>query len=215
MLNVGKVIQFALDLKMLKVFYALSNKGYLYDRGWVKSYQTQKPVSKDGNPVPWVTHSFLDFIAPRLKSTFTIFEYGSGNSTLYYASKVKSVTSVESDEGWFNFIRQKMPLNVSLFYKPAQTISEYIQLPLSQGQKYDIIIVDGLSRYECAASSIQALNDQGVLVLDNSERKEYKGIYETLKKNNFRFIDFWGVAPGSVKNNCTSIFYRDNNCLNI
>ena len=28
-------------------------------------------------------------------------------------------------------------------------------------------------------------------------------------------LDFWGIAPGIFYNKCTSIFYKDNNCLGI
>jgi hypothetical protein len=215
MSKLSRIIKFFLDVKMLKVFYSMKYKGYLYDRGWIASYALARPVNKNGEPRPWVTHSFFDFIVPRLTSKLNIFEYGSGNSTLYYASKVNTVTSVESDEAWYRLIEKKMPQNVSLFYKPQNMLEQYIESCKVQAKHFDLIIVDGLSRYECAKASLQGLNDQGVVVLDNSNWSEHKKIYDLLSDNRFRFIDFWGVAPGSTKINCTTIFYRDSNCLGI
>jgi hypothetical protein len=51
--------------------------------------------------------------------------------------------------------------------------------------------------------------------LDDSERKEYKKGIEYLQQSGYRKIDFWGIAPGIFFNKCTSIFYRDKNCLGI
>jgi len=144
-----------------------------------------------------------------------MFEFGSGFSTLYYSKKVKSVTSVESDKGWFDKIEKSMPQNVSLTYKAPEDVTGYSEYARTSGKKFDLIIVDGLNRFECAENSIAALKEGGIIILDNSNRMEYKKIYDMLKANNFRWIDFWGVAPGSIKINCTTIFYKSSNCLSI
>lgn len=56
--------------------------------------------------LPWVTDGAIDFldtfISERRKMGFTtkVFEFGSGNSTLYFLSKGCFVTSVEHDANW-------------------------------------------------------------------------------------------------------------------
>ena len=44
------------------------------------------PIDKNSNPLPWVTYGFIDFISERLNKSIDVFEYGSGNSTLWYAT---------------------------------------------------------------------------------------------------------------------------------
>jgi len=36
-----------------------------------------------------------------------------------------------------------------------------------------------------------------------------------LKQLGYNDLDFWGIAPGIFYKKCTSILYRDNNCLGI
>jgi hypothetical protein len=60
--------------KRLRTLLAFNDKGYLDEVGWFNSFYNQLPVDQDSNPVPWVTYSFIDFIKPRLKQQFTVFE---------------------------------------------------------------------------------------------------------------------------------------------
>ena len=63
--------------------------------------------------------------------------------------------------------------------------------------------------------SLEALSPIGVIILDDSERKEYSERISLLVKNNFKRIDFWGIAPGILYRKCTTIFYKNLNCLGI
>jgi hypothetical protein len=212
-MNLGRIIKFFTDAKVLKACYGLTTKGYLYERGWVNSVRMQRPINANNEPVPWVTISFLDFIRPRLKADMTIFEYGSGNSTLFYSRLVKSVTSVESDKSWYQNIEKEMPANVTLRYVPREAQDDYCNFASKSALRYDLIIVDGHSRFDCVKACLNSLSDNGVIVLDNSNRAEYKEIYEFLDIKGFRSLDFWGMAPGSLRTNCTTVFYQTKNCL--
>ena len=74
----------------------------LRDDGWFESFNTKRSIDKEGNPIPWCTYPFIKFIEPKLNKDFSVFEYGSGNSTIWYAQRVKEIISVENDEDWFN-----------------------------------------------------------------------------------------------------------------
>jgi hypothetical protein len=67
----------------------------------------------------------------------------------------------------------------------------------------------------CIKQSIDSLSPAGVMVLDDSERDEYKEGIAFLRTKNFRSIEFWGIAPGIFFRKCTTVFYRDGNCLGI
>lgn len=106
--------------------------GYLNEIGWIDSWIMKKPINKDKAPLPWVTYSFIDFIEKRLSKKMNLFEYGSGNSTLYYANKVCSITSVEHDKDWFNKISDSMPNNSKLIYQDFVYGGEYSSMAEAQ-----------------------------------------------------------------------------------
>ena len=131
----------------------MNHKGYLNEIGWIDSLNNKMPINKDSKPIPWVTYSFIDFISDRLNNTMDIFEYGSGNSTLWYADKVNSVTSVEHDNGWFNKIKNNMPNNVNINYQELIYDGEYSKFLKKMDKKFDIVIVDGRDRINCIKNS--------------------------------------------------------------
>lgn len=198
-----------------KSFQRLQEEGYLCDIGWINSLHHKSPVDKSGNPIPWVTYPFISFIKERLKQSQLLFEFGSGNSTLFYSSLVKSVVSVEHDFSWYESVKSKLPENVQLIYQELERGGAYSQKAKLTGEKFDIIIVDGRDRVNCCLNSTESLSSQGVIVLDDSERQVYQEAVSFFTSQGFRRLDFWGLAPMVNYLKCTSIFYRDNNCLNI
>jgi len=198
-----------------RVLIGFKRENYLYDIGWTNSIVTGKVVDAANNPVPWVTYPFIQFIGDRLNSAQDVFEFGSGNSTLYYAKKTRSVTSVDHDMFWYDKIKSSMPSNVNLFYCELGNGDDYCNYATKTGKLYDIIIVDGMDRVTCCMNNISALKPNGVMVLDDTERSEYDEATAFLKKEGFKRIDFWGTAPTVYYLRCTTLFYRDNNCLGI
>ena len=86
---------------------------------------------------------------------------------------------------------------------------------LAYRETFDIIVVDGRDRVECAKNSLQALKPNGVIIWDNSDRPEYEAGYEFLLNKGFKRIDFSGFGPINSRAWCTSVFYRPGNCLGI
>jgi hypothetical protein len=182
--------------------------------GWFQSFKIKSSVDKNGQPIPWCTYPFIEFMEPRLKKEFTVLEFGSGNSTLWYAKKVAKIKCVEHDKGWYEKVRKELSGNIEIVYKELQYNGEYSKE--AKDEKYDVIIVDGRDRINCLFNSLKALKEGGVFVFDNSELKQYVAkIDEFCSVNNFKKIDFVGMAPISVHRTATSILYRSNNCLNI
>jgi len=187
----------------------------LREDGWFESFNTKRSIDKDGNPIPWCTYSFIKFIEPRLKEDFKVFEYGSGNSTLWYAEKVGEITAVENDFNWFNKVSTSLPANAEAIYCEVKYDGEYCRKVMMQNKEYSIIIIDGRDRVNCVKHSINCLSDDGVIVFDNSNLSQYSEANSFLISNGFKKIDFWGLSPVTGHNNCTSIFYKHNNCLDI
>jgi len=185
------------------------------DDGWFRSYRIKESVDKDGNPIPWCTYPCVKFIEPRLNKKLNVFEYGSGNSTLWYAERVKFIASVEHNKEWFEKIKPSLPENTNLMYQPETDPEGYVNNVGMQGLKFDIIVIDGILRNECTEESVNHLSGNGVIVFDNSERKDYLQSVELLKSDNFRQIDFTGLGPVTSIQTTTSIFYKTDNCLDI
>ena len=209
-----KLINVLKRKNILRFFYSQYYFGYLKDIGWFESFEAKKPLDKEGKPLPWVTYPFIEFIKPRLNNVQTLFEFGSGNSTLFYSSFIKEVHSVEHDKTWFENIKLAVPQNVYLKYQKLEYGEDYCKSSL--GRKYDLIIVDGRDRANCIYQSVASLTNHGCIVLDDSERKRYQEAIKWLTETHrFKKIDFWGISPGLFYLKNTTIFYRAENILDI
>lgn len=201
--------------KRLNALLSFGHKGYLASIGWFAAFDKQQAVDGSGNPLPWVTYSFIDFIKTRLNKNLSIFEYGSGNSTLFYAKHVQKVVSVEHDEAWFHKIVKEKAANAEMIFTALEKDGEYSKKAVLLGEKFDVIIVDGRDRVNCCKNSVEALTANGVLVLDDSERDFYQPARTFLFEKGFKEMPFTGVSPGLFYNKTTSVFYKQDNCLGI
>lgn len=199
----------------LKALLSYGHKGYLNSTGWFTAFDQQQAIDGNGKALPWVTYSFIDFIKGRIDNSHHVFEYGSGNSTIFYAEKAASVTSVEHDKSWYDRVKNTSPANAEMIFCDLQTDGEYAKKASLLNKKFDIIIVDGRDRVNCCKYSIDALSSNGVLVLDDSERDFYQPACDLLKEKGFKQISFSGISPGLFYEKATSVFYRADNCLGI
>lgn len=203
------------SIKKIKVLLSFGFKGYLVDQGWFNAFLSQSPVDAENKPIPWVTYPFIDFIKKRLNKNLTVFEYGAGNSTLFYSNLVKEVISVENDKAWIEKLSKNKPENVNFIYTELFYDGEYSKMPKVLNKEFDIIIVDGRDRVNCCKNSISSLKEGGIVILDDSEREQYSLAFKLFKENGFKEISFNGIAPGLFHTKCTTIFYKINNCLGI
>jgi len=199
----------------LNALISLKHSGYFNDIGWFEAFKSKSPVDKNNTPIPWFTYSCNQFILDRLKKEMTVAEFGSGNSTLFFAEKVKEVYSIEHNRDWFNNLNSKKLSNVKLLFTESDSEADYVTSFLSLDKTIDLIVVDGIHRNKCIEVAIPKLSGNGTLILDDSERNEYQYGIDLLLKNKFKRIDFHGIAPGLLYSKCTTIFYKINNCLGI
>ena len=81
----------------------LFNDNYFNKIGFISSLEKKIPIDSNSKPIPWFTYSFVDFLVPRINKEFRLFEYGSGNSTLFLSPFVKYIDSVEHDLKFYLF----------------------------------------------------------------------------------------------------------------
>lgn len=224
--KIKNLIKSATPLKLLNKirfkrymkFFTTNRDSYLVKKGYIKSFYQSEPVNYLGNPVPWMNYSVVEFLNNRLNENLNMFEYGSGNSTIYFSSLVKYITSIEYNIEWYNRIKGLLEKreNIRLIYQPLG--EDYINAirNISKGENlYEVITIDGSERVKCAKIAMRYLTKNGVLILDNSERERYKEIFIFYKDAGFKEITISGMVPNGFYVYYTTIFYRIENILKI
>jgi hypothetical protein len=123
------------------------------------------------------------------------------------------VVAFESDKGWYDDLKTKIPNNATLFFardSSAEICIEDVLKGLSQTPiaQFDIIIIDGLWRFELIEVAKNFLKEDGAIICDNSEGY---GFFEGFEKDgDFQKVDFYGYASGCILQSCTSIYFKRN-----
>jgi SAM-dependent methyltransferase len=185
---------------------------YLSTSGWLNSLFRGKPINSQDAPIPWYTYPAIEFLEDKIKPDSIVFEFGAGNSTLWWGGKAKQVISIESDQAWYDQIKQQMPDNVQLNLeidkkKYADFINQY------PDQYFDVIIIDGINRNACLENSLNKLKHDGLLIFDNTDDHRYDNSLKLLSSKDFKRIDFYGLIPSYTYKNCTSLFFKSTEIL--
>lgn len=199
--------------KGMKLIY--SRKSYLVETGLLHSYRTDIPCKLDGNPVPWMNYNIISFLESRLNKTQNLFEFGSGYSTIFYSDRVNQVTSIEYNKDWYQRISSMVSDNVELIYQKNDIDGDYCRTIAKTHKQYDVVIIDGRDRVNCVKQAYDHLSENGVIILDDSQRNKYQAAFEFMAGHGFRHIYFEGLKPRGLGNDRTTVFYRDNNCFDI
>lgn len=199
----------------LHAFFVLYRHSALKEDGWFGSFAKQESMDGNGHPIPWIPYVARDFLEPRLSQDMSVFEFGAGSSTFWWALHVNSVTSVEHDYAWYRHVDAIRPSNTQLLLCPLEPAEAYANSILVTAVGYDLVFIDGRHRVKCLDAGTKALTSRGVIILDNSERAEYQDGINRLLEKGFRAIEFKGMAPSIAQKSQTSIFYRDGNVLGI
>lgn len=203
----------AFTSKLLDIYFF--SKFYLKPKGWTQSRHSKMPIDQNGNPIPWFTYSLLYFLEPKLKNEHKVLEYGSGNSTLWFASKTKEVVSIEHELSYYNLLKPKFDLISNIQYTYSELDKDYHLEGGKFSDYFDILIIDGRHRVRCLEHSLVALKKTGVIIFDDTIREEYARGYDILENLGFKAIDFRGVKPIGYKESQTTLFYRKENVLGI
>lgn len=159
------------------------------------------------NQEPWFTRESIIFLYNYIKNNkknIKVLEYGSGSSTAWFLKNGCEVTSVEHIKKWLDELGTKIPENlknkwipkhieIQNAYTKKSNSFNYDNFVKQNEKMYDIICIDGYgigdtghggsSRVRCLINSIDKINNNGLLVLDNAERKNYKKGIDSVPKN--------------------------------
>jgi hypothetical protein len=127
---------------------------------------------------PWYTHGALDRIKSMDLSNKVVCEYGGGASTIWWANRAKAVYAVDHNIEW-EYKVNDMIVTGGLTTKANVTFvptregdqgrlrDEYIGA--FDGIKPNIVVIDGVHRYECAEYAVYVLKPE-MLIIDNHQQ---------------------------------------------
>lgn len=192
-----------------------SDKFMKFIEMWQNEYAIERSidekvcVDKEGNAIPWYTYPAIEYLSQFDYSCKKVFEFGCGYSSLFWAQRAAEVISVEDNPEWFNKWRNEFQEpNLSIRWRDEG--EAYFNAIFEESDRYDVIVVDGKLRCDCAATAVEKLAPGGMIILDDSDRintsLEYVKAVEVLKKANLLQVDFYGFCPMNNYTKTTSLF---------
>ena len=194
-------------------YWLLKRKSYLKTTGWFNSFRKGVSVDKEGNSIPWFTYGVIELLHDRLPADFSLFEYGCGYGTKWWASRATTVHAVEHEKQWFHRISRIMPNHVHIMHRELG--DSYQSAVAESGIKYDVIIIDGRDRVQCCKKSVSKISDRGIFIFDDTNREKYDEGIKILSGIGYKQLPFRGFSPIEFMECETSVFYRDGNLLNL
>lgn len=130
----------------------------------------------NGLCMPWFTHPCLEELRKWDLKDKRVVEYGAGNSTIWWGQKCKEVFAVEANNQWYIEVRKQMPANVTLELRcvnegDQSQVEFYTAVP--DGFIPDIVVVDGILRYECLKKGIELLSPHGGIIIADNWKQDY------------------------------------------
>lgn len=180
---------------------------------------------------PWLPYGAICVLWRELAPGDRVFEWGSGGSTIWFATLGARVHSVEHDRGWADAVRAHLreaglAENVEIRTREpeatrdgggryASAREEYSGLSFRgyveaiqefPDGHFDLVVVDGRARPACLESAPPKLASGGLLLLDDSDRDRYRRAAEAFES--WGEMSFTGLQPSKLKPGFTSIWRK-------
>ena len=183
----------------------------LVHTGWLHSLYAGIPVNAAGDPLPWITYPAIDFLEQKISPDWSVLEWGCGQSTLWWAARVRRVVSIEHDADWQQQTAARAPANASVHWVSAA--DTYADAAPAGEELFDVTLIDGEDRNRCARTALRRTRPSGLIVFDNSDRRSVRDGLTCLTEAGWQRIDFFGLLPSFAYRICTSVFFRDASLL--
>lgn len=158
-------------------------------------------------PLPWYTYPAIEFLSQLNLFHKSVFEYGAGSSTQWWAARCQKLTTVEDDREWYHKLMitcKDFAKSFTARYRPhgvayAASISE-------TPEKYDIIVIDGSFRRQCAEEALKKIRPDGFIILDNSDWFPETAAF--LRESGLLEVNMTGMGPGNSYAWTTSFYFK-------
>jgi hypothetical protein len=118
---------------------------------------------------PWISYdaqrTIADFLGAKPRR---VLEFGSGQSTCWYAQRARELVSIEDDPQWYANVAAEAAAFPGLDYRLARERADY-STPDVPGY-FDLIMIDGRWRDDCARFALERLAPGGMIYLDNADK---------------------------------------------
>ena len=175
--------------------------------GQFKTISRWACVNMDSEEIPWYTYPAIEYLNNIDFSQKIVFEYGSGNSSTYWARKAEAVFSVEDNKDWYEKVKNNLAKNQYIYL--SENESDYLKAINRITSKINVIIIDGVHREKCAKLVKEHISNLDIVILDNSDW--YKETSKYLREElDLIEVDFHGFGPINNYTWTTSIFFTRN-----
>lgn len=201
----GRLIPMPIRRQLLPIRKQLSNFLILSKKyGQYHSIKHWKCLDASGAPIPWYTYPATEYLGNIDFSARSVFEFGSGFSTLWWSRRAETVMSVEHDQAWYANVLTTLPSNAKTLLR--QDEENYVNSIKETATEYDVIIIDGQFRDQCARALQECLKHDGLIILDNSDW--YKDTAKYIRDSmGLLQVDFHGFGPINNYTWTTSLFF--------
>lgn len=167
--------------------------------------------------LPWFSLSAIHFLDSFVARSMSVFEYGSGGSTVYFARRAASVVSTEDNRNWLERVQTELDSlglnNVELQHRAlnfhrAERFEQSAYLHSIPDRAFDIIVVDGTEeivpvRPTCFYHAESRIKPGGIMIVDDSWR--YPEIRAVNRAKSWR--EFRSVGPCRPGVTSTDIYF--------
>jgi predicted O-methyltransferase YrrM len=138
---------------------------YVVDRARLAVHERRHPRD------PWLTADAVRFLDGWLRPTDRCLEWGAGRSTAWFAARTASVVSIEHDQSWATKVSDQLAgvQGVSVHLIDGSEAGTYASAP-DGAARFDVALVDGIHRDQCALAALDLVDAGGIVVVDNVER---------------------------------------------
>ena len=179
-----------------------------FEYAHLRSAASNRPVNAAGEPIPWYTYPAIEYLRQVDVSDKTVFEYGSGQSTLFWSGAARRVVSVEEDEQWHAILAGRLPGNCELILETDLATYPHVITRYRKG--FDIIVIDGAARgrtrLKCSRAAVSCLRPGGFIILDNSDWLPESS--RVLRESGLLQVDMTGFVPCNANTQTTTFFFH-------
>ena len=198
-----KCFEKALKIKLIEypekaffVYNEMSNRGFFLD-------SNLEQIQKGKEQLPLLTWPLLDFMKTLDLKNITLYEIGSGNSTILFSNIFDKVESYETNQNWYENLKHKLKNNVSL----KLTKLENIYNCSIKFETKDWLLIDFAGKRTKFVHKLVKFSDDKIpaqIIFDNSEW--YRNGAKILTDRGYIEIPFYGFKSGEKGISCTSLF---------
>jgi hypothetical protein len=145
---------------------------------------------------PWWNRHAIRYLEGELRPGQRVFEWGSGGSTAWFASKGAQVTSVEHNQEWVGKVKSR-GLHADIRAIPGAVTGKIAEPYLTHNltderrrffddyiatidefpeDSLDVVLVDGMCRAECFRRARPKVRPGGLLIIDDSDMPPYRSL---------------------------------------